>query len=322
MNEGRKKKFVHSCLVFFVLLLLSILFLIPSKLVPGLHFVNGGTICLSMFPLILIGLALGPVWGGLAGLVFAFVDLYMDNGFGFHWVSLFLDYFLAFGFSFVCGFFRKSFYRKKCESILFSSLSFFVLRYLCHFLSGVLIVYPDGNEGFLVKGNPFNLSSVSHSLSYNAGYLIPSFILAVVVLVYCAPLLFHFSDSKFMKCLYPKNLQTDDSLSIEDKSRFYLIVSLFVSSLLFLIPHVMQNYGKKLGLLVISCMILSCVFVLSSSIYRYAEDKISNRAYSPSFRIPYKLFGFKYKYDMFLILFSFFPLFISVSDFILFATRF
>lgn len=119
---------------------------------------NGGSVSLSSLPLTFIGLICGWPYALAGGIIYALLDVLMDGAFAYSWISIILDYFVAFGFSFVSGFFKKPFMEHKWWPFFAAMVSVMVLRFFSSFLSGA-IAYP-------VEPNPW-----AYSLVYNIGYM-------------------------------------------------------------------------------------------------------------------------------------------------------
>ena len=128
---------------------------------------NGGSITLfSMVPFILVSFRYAPPAPGLLPLV----------------GMILLDYVLAFSFLGLACVFAKPF-KNKLVGVAVGSAAVCVLRFLCSFLSGVLI------WGNLSDGLPAWI----YSLTYNGSYMLPEGIMttiAVVLLYKAAPQLF------------------------------------------------------------------------------------------------------------------------------------
>lgn len=141
----------------------------------------GGTVtAASMVPVIIIGILFGNKWGLLSGFVYALLQM-LTGGIAppptpslfLYVLVIFLDYIIAFtslGFS---GFFYNLFKNTKLSYALSGALAMFI-RFICHFLSGILIwhVYaPEGTPVWL------------YSLLYNGGYMLPEIIISVITLL-------------------------------------------------------------------------------------------------------------------------------------------
>ena len=161
-----------------IMVALSAVLVIISKLIPA-PWLQGGSITLaSMVPIIAASIILGTKWGVVCGFVFSLIQ--MMTGFyppptqtflNFLLVVL-LDYVIAFG---VLGL-ADMFYRmlgKKVWSVTISGVIVTFLRYICHILSGILIWGVYAEEGQTV---------LAYSITYNGSYMIPEIIITGVVL--------------------------------------------------------------------------------------------------------------------------------------------
>jgi thiamine transporter len=137
-------------------------------LLPAFKMPFGGSISLEMIPLILLALRQGPVVGTVAGIAYGFLDLVIDP-FIVHPVQLILDYPLAFGALGLAGFFPPS-----VRGAILGSTVAVLGRFACHFLSGVVFFSAYAWKGW---------SPAAYSAVYNAGYLVPSLLIALVVVV-------------------------------------------------------------------------------------------------------------------------------------------
>ena len=135
---------------------------------PAFKMPFGGSISLEMIPLILLALRQGPVVGTVAGVAYGFLDLVIDP-FIVHPVQVLLDYPLAFGALGLAGFFPPS----VRGAILGSTVAVFG-RFACHFLSGVVFFSSYAWKGW---------SPAAYSAVYNAGYLVPSLLISLVIVV-------------------------------------------------------------------------------------------------------------------------------------------
>ncbi len=125
----------------------------------------GGSISLEMVPLILFALRQGVVPGVLAGTVYGFLNLMVDP-FIVHPVQVLLDYPVAFGVLGLAGLFRPT-----TVGTILGTLAATAARFVAHFVSGVVFFATFAPEGW----NP-----AVYSAAYNAIYLVPSLIIAVV----------------------------------------------------------------------------------------------------------------------------------------------
>jgi thiamine transporter len=127
---------------------------------------QGGSITLgTMVPLFILALRRGPVAGAIAGALYGvFEGWILGGGKNFYYpAQVILDYPIAFGLLGLAGFFRRA----PAFGVLVASLA----RYGAHVLSGILFF------GQYAKGQPV----VLYSLAYNALYLLPDFVIAIVL---------------------------------------------------------------------------------------------------------------------------------------------
>lgn len=144
------------------------------KFVPFLRMPNGGSISLTLLPLIIAALYLGPTYGFICGISFGLLNFLFDGGAGnIHWGSFFLDYTVAFGAVGFVGFFRPLFYKNKIWGFIVAVILAYALRYISSSLSGVLFFGAYAPEGI----NPWFYSFVL----YNLAYIGPSLVLGLIV---------------------------------------------------------------------------------------------------------------------------------------------
>lgn len=140
---------------------------------------QGGSISLSMIPILLLSLRRGAAWGIPAGLILGIIDCAMDGGFGWGIWSVLLDYLLAYAAVGTCGFFYKM---RKAGPVV-GTLVGCLLRFVVHFISGVTIykiAVPTDVYGLTFS--PDGLGPVIYSLVYNGGYMLFNTIIAVIVI--------------------------------------------------------------------------------------------------------------------------------------------
>ena len=135
-------------------------------LLPAFKMPFGGSISLEMIPLILLALRQGPVVGTVAGVAYGVLDLVIDP-FIVHPVQVLFDYPLAFGALGLAGFFPPT-----VRGAILGSTVAVLGRFACHFVSGVVFFSSYAWKGW---------SPAAYSAVYNAGYLVPSLLIALVV---------------------------------------------------------------------------------------------------------------------------------------------
>ena len=134
---------------------------------------QGGSVTLSMVPLILFAVRHGFGWGAMAGLVFGGIN-YMMGGVSIDWTTIICDYFIAFS---MLGFGAGLFSKRKLGSI-WGSLAGISLQFLASYLVGVFVWgkwMPDEFLG-LTMTSPW-----IYSFLYNILWAAPDLLLASVV---------------------------------------------------------------------------------------------------------------------------------------------
>lgn len=165
-----KKKHLYKLCECAVLVALA-LALMPIE-IPGPAF--GGDIDLVMIPLFIIAYRNGVGYGVTSGLVFGFLKCLIGGGIGWGLPSVLLDYVLAYGAVGVAGIFKEKFW-----AVELSTLIGCLARFAIHFISGVtiyMITVPTEVAGTTIA-NP-----VWYSIVYNALYMLPNTVIAIVVM--------------------------------------------------------------------------------------------------------------------------------------------
>ena len=133
----------------------------------------GGSVTpLSMLPILMIGIRHGLKWGLLGGVVYACLQMMQQfwpppTGTVEGYIAVVsLDYIVAFSVLGLSGLFRG-----KKFGLLFAAPICLILRYLSHFISGIVVwgVYAEDMPVWL------------YSLTYNGSYMIPEIILTTIV---------------------------------------------------------------------------------------------------------------------------------------------
>lgn len=129
----------------------------------------GGSATLgSMVPIFIIALLYGPEVGFLTGIIFGVIDFILAP-YILHPVQVLFDYPLAFSAIGIAGYFKD----KSKLTMIFGVLLSIVVRFLFHFISGIV---------FYGSFAPQGMSAVYYSFVYNLGYLTPDAILCIIVL--------------------------------------------------------------------------------------------------------------------------------------------
>ncbi|OUQ38083.1 energy-coupled thiamine transporter ThiT [Faecalibacterium sp. An121] len=150
---------------------------------------NGGSVTfLSMLPFVLVSFRHGAKWGLFTGFVNSLLQMLLGfyappvPSFLYFLGEVLLDYVLAFMALGLADLFARPF-RNRAVGIAAGTFAVGFLRFICSFLSGVL-VWGNLNEG---------LAAWTYSLGYNASYMLPETLLTMAgaLLIYkAAPQLF------------------------------------------------------------------------------------------------------------------------------------
>lgn len=147
-----------------------------SKIIPSTWLQGGSVTLASMLPIAVISIILDLKWGLISGIVYAVIQMMMgfypppvQNALSFFLVA-FIDYILAFGVIGLAGLFYKLL-GQKVWSIPASCAIVAALRFVCHFVSGILIWGVYAEEG---------QSVYLYSLVYNGTYMLPELIITTV----------------------------------------------------------------------------------------------------------------------------------------------
>lgn len=170
-------------------------------LATGLSFIKiwemplGGSITLlSMLPIAMISIMLGLKWGIGSAFVYSLIQLMFGISEVLSWGltpvmlvgTMLLDYILPFTVLGVAGAFVKKGYAGICAGVVLA----LGLRFLSHFLSGVIIF--KKLEQFELFGTLFANRPYLYSFCYNGFYMIPEIIITTIAAV----LLFRMSSVK------------------------------------------------------------------------------------------------------------------------------
>ena len=129
---------------------------------------QGGSIALTMVPILIIAFRRGALAGIVSGAVYGLLSMLLA-GVVYHPMSILLDYVLAFGLLGVAGFFKKN-----ASGIVLGSCVGVAGRFISSLVSGAVLFASYAPEG----QNPW-----IYSLGYQATYMIPELIISVAVLM-------------------------------------------------------------------------------------------------------------------------------------------
>lgn len=137
----------------------------------------GGSITpLSMLPICLIGFLHGPKWGFGAAFVYSVFQLMTSSVFAWGLTPLVLvvciisDYIIAFTLLGITGLFKG----KGMKGIVTGTSIAMVLRFACHYISGVTIWASSAPE----EWNPW-----IYSIAYNGAYMLPELIFTLIATI-------------------------------------------------------------------------------------------------------------------------------------------
>lgn len=135
----------------------------------------GGSVVLSMVPIVLFATRWGLGSGLLAGFAFGILQFVFDGGFALGWQSIIGDYLLAFTVLGLAGLIRGH--------VLLGTLIGGIARFLVHFVVGATIWAEYMPEHFLgiAMDNPW-----FYSLLYNLVYMIPNILITFLIFILLA----------------------------------------------------------------------------------------------------------------------------------------
>lgn len=133
----------------------------------------GGSVVLSMVPLVLYAVRWGLGSGLLAGFAFGVLQFVYDGGFAIGWQSIIGDYLLAFTALGLAGLVAR-----RASGVFTGTLIAGAARFLVHYVVGATIwaeYMPDVFFGLTMKSPWF------YSLLYNLAYMLPNILITLVV---------------------------------------------------------------------------------------------------------------------------------------------
>ena len=177
MNVNNKTRMIAEGAICVALSIALSYFKIPT----GVSFGGfGGSIDLVMIPLILFAYRWGLGCGIAAGFAFGTLKFFLAGGTAVNWVSMLLDYSVAYAFVGFAGLLRG----KKSKYLPLAALAGCLGRFLIHFISGVTVYAEYMPETFLGMKMP---SPFLYSILYNGTYMLPNTLIAVLVCALLIP---------------------------------------------------------------------------------------------------------------------------------------
>lgn len=150
----------------------------------------GGTVTLfSMLPIMFVSIKYGIGWGLGAAFCYSWLQVLQGEVFGWGLTpvmlvgALLLDYIIAFTVIGLAGIFRK----KVASGAIFGCILVCLLRFLSHFISGVVLW--ANYEQFIAFGKTWLNHPWLYSLCYNGWYMLPETAITVVgiILIFTLP---------------------------------------------------------------------------------------------------------------------------------------
>lgn len=174
---------------------LAIILSLPFLSIP--LWIQGGSISFAMVPILFMAFRWGLKGGLTTGLIVGIMDSFIKP-FIVHPVQYVMDYPLAFAVVGLAGIFA-SMAKQSLEngnvkrfilSITVGALLGCTLRFFSHFIGGIVFF-----SSYAPEGTPAWI----YSLTYNLGYMLPSFIISAIILsfiLYKQPRLLHFGGNQ------------------------------------------------------------------------------------------------------------------------------
>lgn len=181
-----RKKEVFNVVFTATMIALSVCFDFIVKAIPFLHFPYGGSVSLSMLPLVMIAITCGVPYGLVGGAAFGLINYFID-GYGFNIISFTLDYILGFAAMAIAGVFRKQILEGKKKYFILGFSLGLVLRWISSGISGVINAASFGiDEAFLEDIFGVGKTSVVYIyiysfILYNLPYIFASGVLCIAV---------------------------------------------------------------------------------------------------------------------------------------------
>ena len=135
------------------------------------HMPQGGSIkAASLVPLMIFAYRWGGTRGIWAGVVYGVLHFLLGFKSSIHYLSIILDYLLAYGAIGVCGYFKDN-----ITGLVSGSIVAIALRWFASVTSGAVVFASYAPQG----QNPW-----IYSMIYNASYMVPDGILNIIVLLF------------------------------------------------------------------------------------------------------------------------------------------
>ncbi|WP_101843684.1 energy-coupled thiamine transporter ThiT [Halobacillus sp. Marseille-P3879] len=175
MRNNRVLFLVEAAIFSALAILLDVLPFLSFKL-----WAQGGSVSFSMVPVFIMAFRWGIKGGVVTGLLLGFYQI-LAGAYIVTPVQTFLDYIVAFGVIGIAGIVTKQVWeaaaaRDNKSLLIWIVTGVFVgslLRFLSHFIAGIIFYGTLAPEG---------MSVWFYSLTYNGGYMLPTFVLCSIIL--------------------------------------------------------------------------------------------------------------------------------------------
>ncbi len=137
----------------------------------------GGSITvLSLVPVIIISYYYGLYYGLFTGIITGLLQ-FITSPYILTPLTFLLDYILPFSAVCFAGIYKKVI-SSKCLSLTLGTITFYIVRFTMHFLSGLIYF----GAGYIYEGFPSD-NAIIYSLLYNAVYVLPDMIIALIFII-------------------------------------------------------------------------------------------------------------------------------------------
>lgn len=254
-SRSKSKQAISKIVLSAMMLALAVVLEYVAKLIPFFSWPAGGSVSITMVPLIMVSLYCGPVYGTVIAIAYSVINFFIDGVTG--WtpnvlavcLSLLLDYVIGFGCCGLAAFFRRPFFEKKAWAPVAAVVLCCLVRLVSSVLSGV-IVFTQGFDYDSASGlmTDFTLGGFIYSLTYNAGYMIPSMVLDVAIFIVLLKPIYTTFNTTVILPLLPEAVREDKKKAITAHKLMpmYLVIQ-YVFGILSMIPQLKMYYLGYFG---------------------------------------------------------------------------
>jgi len=182
-----RKKEVFKIIFTSMMIALAVCFELVAKVIPLPFWTLGGSISISMLPLIIATLVCGWAYGLACGCIYGLLNCFVLDGYSFNLASFLLDYIFAFSGVALIAIFRNKIMDNKRSYFVIGMILVFVFRLICSGFSGVINAEVWGYDSAFLegvfgegKGSLIYLYIYSFII-YNLPYLAVSCVLCTVI---------------------------------------------------------------------------------------------------------------------------------------------